>query len=123
MVLAMGIYESMDVPMVVDRPFKAPVNDHLVDKEVGGAVGHNAKAKSGQPTGSPLGANEYSEKTRYSEKKGEKIVFLPPTGGDRNMMILMEAPKKSMHHILVQRPGDPLHGDKDNDKYGNIKAH
>tara|TARA_B100000749_G_scaffold280875_1_gene279559 strand:+ start:10026 stop:10316 length:291 start_codon:yes stop_codon:yes gene_type:complete len=89
-VSSMGLNERLNVPILAHGPLQSSMNDHFMNKKIGGSIGHNAETKGRHPRGrSQLGSKQNAEKAWNSKEEGKEIILLPPSLGIWNMMIFM----------------------------------
>lgn len=110
--LVMHLVSESDGPDVsvipMGQPFKAAVNDHVMDEKIGESIGHDPESHSLQPVPLIEGTDQDAEKAGDGEDEKEGVVLLKEMFA-RPVMIGMENPEKSMHDVFVGAPGDAFH--------------
>ena len=102
------------------EPFKTLMNDHIVYQEISGPVEHDTETDGLHPPDMIVGTKINQQETGHSEDEGKKIVFFKNARTDL-VMIFVQDPEKTMHHIFMGTPGDAFHDDKSAEKDKNVK--
>jgi hypothetical protein len=95
------------------KKFEALMNDHIMHNEVGQAIQRNAKANASNKVILVLQTQHNAQPTRYGENEKESIVLFKSMAF-RFVVIFMQVPQKSMHHIFVGAPSNAFHNKEDN---------
>jgi hypothetical protein len=98
------------------EPFEALMDDHIMNNEIGEAVGHDAVTDRLHPPYMIYGAEHDQQHTGYGKDDEEGIIFLEKSGFNL-MVVAMEIPQESMHYPFMGRPGDGFHQQKGGDQY------
>jgi hypothetical protein len=111
---------STDIGIIAaGKPFEPLVDDDIMDKEIGKAVSHDAKANSMKPPHTrSLHAKHDTQETGYGKNDKESIIFFEKTRFNF-VVIFVQIPQESMHHPPVCTPGYTFHQQKnaENDTY------
>src|SRR5271166_821436 len=105
----------------IEADIDAVMNKHVVGEEVDGTVGRNAEGDNQRPGGAAeLNAPFKQGHRNYDEEYAESVVQLPDAF-TRLVMTLVQDPERSMHNILMQKPGHAFHCEKYGKKYSRVQ--
>jgi hypothetical protein len=93
------------------KPFEPLVNDHIMYNKISKTVGHNTKTDRLHPPYLFKCAKRDKQDTGYCKNHKEGVVLFKKARLNP-VMILVEHPKKSVHHIPVGKPCDTFHNNK-----------
>jgi hypothetical protein len=90
------------------KPFKPLMNDHIMYNKIREPICHDAEPGRLNPPDMVESSVPDQQYAWHSENNKEQIVLFEETGLGA-VMILMQVPKKSMHHKFMGAPGEALH--------------
>jgi hypothetical protein len=90
------------------EPLESLVDDHIMHQEIGEAIGHDTKPDRLHPPDLIVSAYADQQHTGHG-KDHKKGIILFKEARFYLVMIFMEIPQKSMHHIFMGAPGYTLH--------------
>jgi hypothetical protein len=102
------------------KPLQPLVNDHVVDDEIRRAIEHDAESDRLHPPHIIICAKVDQEKTRHSKNEREPIVFLKDPRLHL-VMVAVQHPQKTMHHIFVRAPREPFHDQECGEQNADIR--
>lgn len=102
------------------KPFEALVNNDIMHQEIRKAVHGNTEANGGRPIHTVLQTEHDAEPAGNGEDEEEGIVLFKhmATG---IVVVFVEVPQKTMHHVFMRGPGNAFHGEKCTESNENPK--
>lgn len=112
-VLLMTASDGLEIGVVgAGKQFNTLVNEDIVHQKIGNAVEGNAEADVKQIIEFPNRTKVHQRDRRQGEDDKKVIVFFHGTFVAVVVVIPVQYPEKSMHHVFVDEPGSSFHGDK-----------
>jgi len=90
------------------KPFKPLMNDDIMYNKIRKTVGHDAKTYGLHPPDLVKSSKANEQHAWYCKNHKKRIVLLEEAGLNL-VMILVETPKKTVHHIPMGKPGYTFH--------------
>lgn len=93
-----------------------------MDQEITNAINGNTKTNVYRNTRTVHHSEHNAQPTRNGENEEENVIFFEKAGFG-NVMVFVEFPHQTMHHIFVSKPSHQLHNEERSDEYENIEHH
>jgi hypothetical protein len=101
------------IPVIcIPEYFDALMNKDIVDEKVGCAIGHDAKTDGITIPEGPVSAPNYEGHAQNGVKYKECVISLKPGIVVFSVVVLVEAPQKTVHHVFMGKPGHEFHDGK-----------
>jgi hypothetical protein len=104
----------------VAKPLKALMYEHIVHQEVGQPIGQYTQAYSQAVIENLITPQHEISDTHRCVKNKKGIVTLKNTVVISFVVVRMQVPQETVHHIFVGGPGHTLHTCKNPNKYQNV---
>jgi len=99
------------------EPFKTLVYEDVMNHKVGDSVGQNPQTDRETPPKVKNFMQNFEANTDACKEYKEEIIFFEPTIMLFVMVIFMDIPQKSMHHVFMDEPCVKFHYPKSHQKY------
>jgi hypothetical protein len=90
------------------KPFESLVNDDIVYQKIGEAVQGYAKANGRHPIDALLQTQHDAKPTGNGKNEEEGVVFFEGMAL-RIVVVFVQVPQKTVHHVFVRSPGNGFH--------------
>ena len=100
------------------KPFKALMNDNIMNEKISNAISHDAKTDRLHPP-YIIECAEIDQQDAWHSENDKECIVLFKKPWLRLVMISMQIPKKTMHNVTMGKPCNAFHDNEgcDKDKY------
>jgi hypothetical protein len=108
----MGLSQCPEIDIVcAGKPLEALVYQHIVHQKIGCAIGHDSEAYEKTKIESGLCTEKHEQKTRNGKNDKKEVIALEGLML-RIVVVIMEIPHESVHHVFMGTPRYPFHQDE-----------